>query len=543
MEKTNRITYRFDRNGRKIDEHGSSSNTVDKSKLSTEGRVKEAEQTPLQSPMKSSTHEHRTSANMELEQLEQLIRSTDAAEQVSVPRRSRSLSEQPSDTQFVQENTDLVSVDVTTQTINSHENQKLYVDSSRHTVATDDEKLISIEAGQHNAAAEGVHQITADGAQHMTEDEEKKAKQFLAIDALDELELWLKETDRKSKRLDERMKQTAREQVPSLPSIDDHSKATAVRQDAEYDGDYAENDGVTKQQARPTLTWMQGALSVVSAIISGCLIGYLLLTLVFGFNVWPISSLFGGNAQELAAEASKTGTLPASANDLQTKPDEDTAVIVQEGATQALNAQSYQYYVLQAGVFTKENTRDEVINSLKQSGYAAEFTLDDNNRYVVYAGLAASENDANYVQGSIKGIETYRKPLTLSLPDAMPFNGEAELLEQYFEESNSLIKMYSDLVAVQLEQTSLSPIGEAAQSAWQSSYNSWFALSEQIADLWGSDEQLQQATQLQQALQEADAQLLNYQAEPKTKYLWNVQRALVKSVLVQKDWFVQVNAL
>jgi len=377
----------------------------------------------------------------------------------------------------------------------------------------------------------------------MTEDEEKKAKQFLAIDALDELELWLKETDRKSKRLDEVMKQTAWEQVPSLPSIDDHSEATAVRQDAEYDRDYAENGGVTKQQARPTLTWMQGALSVVSAIISGCLIGYLLLTLVFGFNVWPISSLFGGNAQELAAEASKTGTLPASANNQQTKSDEDTAVIVQEGATQALNAQSYQYYVLQAGVFTKESTRDEVINSLKHSGYAAEFTLDDSNRYVVYAGLAASENDANYVQSSIKGIETYRKPLTLALPDAMPFNGEAELLEQYFEESNSLIKMYSDLVAVQLEQTSLSPIGEAAQSAWQSSYNSWLALSEQIADFWGSDEQLQQANQLQQALQEADAQLLNYQTEPKTKYLWNVQRALVKSVLVQKDWFVQVNAL
>lgn len=282
--------------------------------------------------------------------------------------------------------------------------------------------------------------------------------------------------------------------------------------------------------SRKPLPWLNSAISVISAIATGICIGYLLLSLVFGVSVWPLSAL----AQPKQAEQALT-TEPFD-DSLPAAEQREVKEIAPETALQ-LSAASFNYHVLQAGVFTQEKTRDEVLASLQQSGLKGHYLKDSSDRYFVYAGVATSATNAAPIQGGIKGIETYRKEMTINLPAQIAFKGEAEKLEQYFADSNALIAMYADLVAAQLEQTSFSKIGQASQDAWQAAYGSWLTLAEQVETNWVDEADKQQAMALKEELMNADKQLQSYQAEPKSTYLWNVQASLVKSVLIQKDWF------
>ena len=283
-------------------------------------------------------------------------------------------------------------------------------------------------------------------------------------------------------------------------------------------------------EKRKPLPWFNSAVSVISAIATGVCIGYLLLSLVFGVSIWPFSAL---------AKSSHTE------NAITTEQFDDSVPIIEQQEVKEfapetalqLSEKSYNYHVLQAGVFTQEKTRDEVITSLEHAGFKSHFLKDSSDRYFVYAGVATSAENAAPIQGGIKGIETYRKELTINLPAQIAFTGEGEKLEQYFADSNALIAMYADLVAAQLEQTSFSKIGQAAQDAWQTAYTNWIALSEQIDMNWVEETDKQQALALKEELINAEKQLQSYQSEPKSVYLWNVQSSLVKSVLIQKDWF------
>lgn len=303
-----------------------------------------------------------------------------------------------------------------------------------------------------------------------------------------------------------------------------------------------------RPSTRKSFTWMQGAVSVASAVASGVLIGYLLLTLVFGVSVWPMSAFAQPDQQNIADHA-ESG-LPVEEQSLQSDeatpeaPDSGNQQPVQSASSGLkLSEHAFSYHLLQAGVFTKESTRDEVIASLQNAGFAAQYTKDSSNRYYVYAGLASSAANAEPVQAKIKGIETYRKAFTLAMPGTMAFNGEAAQLEQYFVQSNELIAMFADLASAQFEQTSFSAIGKAAHEAWQEKYEQWMSLAEMVAKQWAAPEDIERAESLQAQLKEAQTQLESYQAQPKSSYLWKAQSALVKAVLIQKDWFESANAL
>jgi len=278
------------------------------------------------------------------------------------------------------------------------------------------------------------------------------------------------------------------------------------------------------------LPWLNSAISVISAIATGICIGYLLLSLVFGISVWPLSALAQPSQSDNGSNAEQIDrSLPVAGQ-------REVKEIAPEAAIQ-LSEASFNYQMLQAGVFTQEKTRDEVIASLEHAGFKSHFFKDSSNRYFVYAGVATSAANAGPIQGGIKGIETYRKEMTINLPAQIAFSGEVEKLEQYFKDSNALIAMYADLVAAQLEQTSFSKIGQAAQDAWQAAYNNWLALAEQIDSNWVEASDKEQALALKEQLMNAEKQMQSYQVEPKSTYLWNAQSSLVKSVLLQKDWF------
>ena len=181
-------------------------------------------------------------------------------------------------------------------------------------------------------------------------------------------------------------------------------------------------------------SWTNGLVAVLCAVLTGTLLGYLLLVQVFGsLCFWPNSkstelTITGGAVVDQAA------VLPSTADNVPT-----VSINVSQG--------QHSYQLLQAGVFSKEDTRDEVIAALQNAGYAAEYTQVNNGKYFVYAAIATSLNNIEPFKTAVSGFELYRKELVLQLPEKVQYHGEATQLESYIQSSNQLIGMYADLVA------------------------------------------------------------------------------------------------
>ncbi|HIW35192.1 MAG TPA: hypothetical protein IAA29_20665 [Candidatus Paenibacillus intestinavium] len=270
-------------------------------------------------------------------------------------------------------------------------------------------------------------------------------------------------------------------------------------------------------------SWTNGLVAVLCAVLTGTLLGYLLLVQVFGSVHWPNSksteSTVIGDAAVDQAEV-----LPSTVDNVPT-------------VSLNMSEVQYNYQLLQAGVFSKEDTRDEVISALQKAGYAAQYTQVNNGKYFVYAAIATSLNNIEPFKTAVSGFELYRKELVLQLPKKVQYDGEAKQLESYVQSSNQLIGMYADLVAAQLEQPTLSVIGSSAQQASQTQYDKWEIIAQETMGGFKGTANESQATQLQQSLQLAHQQLLKYQEKPSAKNIWGVEAAIIKAVLVQKEWF------
>lgn len=305
------------------------------------------------------------------------------------------------------------------------------------------------------------------------------------------------------------------------------TRATYPLQQQDWSVPIIDDGKTTKSKQR--FSWTHGLVAVLCAVITGTLLGYLLLVQVFGSTLWPSDkSTESVNAEEQVVD--QVDALPST---------EENVPTVSISMSEAL----YSYQLLQAGVFSKENTRDEVIAAMKKAGYSAVFTQANSGKFFVYTAIATSANNIEPLKNNVSGFELYRKELALQLPEKLQYDGEAAQLESFIKSSNQLIGMYADLVAAQLEQPTLSVIGSSAQKASQTQYDQWEIIAQETMDGFKGTTHESQAKQLQQSLQLAQQQLLKYQEKPNSKNIWSVEEAIVKAVLVQKEWFEQVNGL
>jgi len=495
VSKSNRITYRFDRQGNKIEDTATIHSVVQQpsepqAKINELGHNNELYGSSEGRSMETDSNSY-NEYEIDIEKLERLIRESN--------EESSKDEEQQVEEQQVEERQVEVQQEKVPVQAKLTERLDQLRDYTRNDMTADIDATTIIRAENKNDDSNHYHYWKSNGdirSTHGVNDDEQQR-----LYELDRADVEAIRYDRSS----------------NEPSSYERS-ALFVE---------AEEHNIVKNKPLP---WLSSAISVMSAIATGVCIGYLFLSLMFGISVWPLSALAqpsqafnGGNAGPI----DETQPVTQQREEKQIAP---------EAALQ-LSEASFNYQVLQAGVFTQEKTRDEVIASLEQVGFKAHYLKDNSNRYFVYAGVATSAANAAPIQGGIKGIETYRKEMTVNLPTQIAFKGEGEKLEQFFKDSNALIAMYADLVAAQLEQTSFSKIGQAAQESWEAAYKDWLALAEQIDTNWVEASDKEQASALKEQLMNAEKQMQSYQTEPKSTYLWNAQSSLVKSVLIQKEWF------
>ncbi|CAM4127978.1 SPOR domain-containing protein [Paenibacillus alkaliterrae] len=346
-------------------------------------------------------------------------------------------------------------------------------------------------------------------------------------------------------------------EAPVTPAIAmEFQESTAA--DDEEDG-LLFNDSVTAKSRTIRMnrspagpSWFNVFLSVAGALATGALFGYLLLSLFTGATIWPAGSkdkldsnpAIGGSITDdppsgTTANSNTNNVDKGDSLEADNKPDPKPDPSAQ---TISLTGLDKSYYMLQFGVFSNTAGRDAALAQLADKGLAAA-AMTGSSDYRVYAGMAGDRDKAQAIRDQLSDLLLYIKEVTISTPDKLPFNGEAAAAQGFFDQTGELVRMLDELALAQLEQPSLSQIGQAAAKAWQTEYQKWTesadAIRIDITDAKGKA----YSKKLIQSIEKAAKAMLDYDKKPSRAHLWSTQSALMEAVISQKEWFETISAL
>lgn len=309
----------------------------------------------------------------------------------------------------------------------------------------------------------------------------------------------------------------------------------------------------TRRAAGPS--WLKVCLSVFGALTTGALFGYILLSLFTGASLWP----WGSGNDPIAASAppaidQSAGTGSASGNEpgnaskneqgsgdgtvlpaTNMNPEENLAAIQLTGLEQT-------YYMLQFGVFSNAEGRDAALGQLKDKGIAGA-SMKTGEVYRVYAGMSEDKGQASLMASQLPGIDLYLKEVPVKPPAKLPFGGDAAAAQAFFEQTAELSIMWNGLIAAQLEQPALSPLGKAAAEAWKERYEEWKQISAAVGE--GTTDSLGAAysEKIIKSVNAAAAAMQAYDKETSRGQLTTAQSAIMEAILAEKEWFDSSSAL
>ncbi|PWV91952.1 sporulation related protein [Paenibacillus cellulosilyticus] len=306
-------------------------------------------------------------------------------------------------------------------------------------------------------------------------------------------------------------------------------------------------------------SWLKVFASVAGAIATGALFGYMALALFAGEGPWA-----GGSGEKASTDNEQTtitqpasnegqqgaqtgsnstdnasGTTPVTGVESSTdgvesvgsadKQTDASAAVVQVGVP----AQTY--HALQYGVFSGTEGADAAVAELKDKGLAA-YRLDTGEDYRVYMGISSDRDGALALTQQLDGLEVYVKAIELPAIDSMPFNGDAELLKQYWKQTSELITVLDRLTLDQLDQAKLAPFSTAVSAAWKKLHEQWLSTSSQVTTKLSGDQASAGASRMAQSINTAAVALGEFDKKPSAAYLWNVQTALMGAIFAEKGW-------
>lgn len=214
----------------------------------------------------------------------------------------------------------------------------------------------------------------------------------------------------------------------------------------------------------------------------------------------------------------------------------------QPAATVNVNDVSSSYTLLQFGVFSNTEGRDAALKQLKDGGLAAASTKTAEG-YRVFAGIARDGSKAGIIVAGLPDVTLFKKEVAVQAPDKLPFAGKEEAAKAFFASTNELIGTWSDLVVAQLEQPSLSPLSASASEGWRARHEQWAAhasaMKEGISGVTGET----YFTKLKTAIDTVAAAMTEYDKKTSKAHLWSAETALMEAVLSQKEWFESTSAL
>lgn len=279
-------------------------------------------------------------------------------------------------------------------------------------------------------------------------------------------------------------------------------------------------------------SWLRVFVTVIGAIATGGLFGYLLLTLFTGQSMFP--KVDPGAALPAAANPSgEAGTAPSSSSGSviplengSAAKDQTAQGSAQQGASgQAAVVPGLSLYVLQYGVFQSEASMNEAAQQLRDKGIAAATDTTDGG-FRVYAGISPTKSAADALVASLAGTEVYVKALD---SEDLKLSGtqRSAAYASYLKASSALLGKIAGFAAAELSGGSPSA-GNDIQSI-RTAHQVWLEQSK-AANGW--DAAAKQAAQDEiEQLGTAVTALNDYSETPSNKQLWNAQAAAMNAAL------------
>lgn len=301
-------------------------------------------------------------------------------------------------------------------------------------------------------------------------------------------------------------------------------------------------------------SWLKVFASVAGAIATGALFGYMALALFAGEGPWaggsgeqtkadteqPTISLPANDGQQGTQSGSNGSTTTPIAGSDTTAEGADPAVSTDNQpdtsvAAVQVDVPAQTYHALQYGVFSAAEGADAAVAELKDKGLAA-YRLDTGEDYRVYVGISSDRDGALALTQQLDGLEVYVKAIELPAVDSMPFNGDAELLKQYWKQTSELITVLDRLTLDQLDQAKLAPFSTAVSAAWKKLHEQWLSTAADVTAKLSGDQASAGASRMSQAINTAAVTLQEFDKKPSAAYLWNVQTSLMGAIFAEKGW-------
>ncbi len=281
-------------------------------------------------------------------------------------------------------------------------------------------------------------------------------------------------------------------------------------------------------------------LSIIGAIVTGCLLGYAVLFLFF-------NPIMDANPTVPSSQSDQTqGLTPGT----QTNGDSSDATILPSPSTQGakLTVPGMSYFVVQGGVFQERSGADLALQIQEEKGMGGIVT--PTVPYRLFVGLTPTKESAEPLKAfyNNQGFEVYVKEWTIGNKEVVyPSEADAQNMQQFLLSGNELVKEISEYSTLKLTGTN----DTIAVDRTQKIEESYKVVSDKGTIIVESlkkqlevnatpllTSQIAAVEEMIQATQNTVYAFREYMKQPNTSYLWNMQEELMNYVLSYEKWYV-----
>lgn len=285
-------------------------------------------------------------------------------------------------------------------------------------------------------------------------------------------------------------------------------------------------------------SWLKIFITVTGAIVTGAVFGFLVLSMFTADQDKTGTSQGTEPKENSTAVSGEGGVIPLK------EAENGQGPTTTDGAKPVLNTDNLtavdvqiepkSYYMLQYGVFSTQDGAQTAQEELRQLGLAA--ASQDQDMYRVYAGISDTKDNADAIKAQLESqvTEVYAKPVELPAANRIYYSGAKDEAESYFNQGAGLMESLIKLTLVHLAELTPGALDAATVKTIQSDHQAWTQLvPKAAAGLPGETKALQQ--KMNNAVNTAVVALDQYNKNPSTSMLWQVQSSAMSYILAEKE--------
>jgi hypothetical protein len=135
-------------------------------------------------------------------------------------------------------------------------------------------------------------------------------------------------------------------------------------------------------------------------------------------------------------------------------------------------------------------------------------------------------------------MDVYIKQVEVSALSAIPFKGEAALVETFFKQTDQLLRLMDGMTVGKLGQTAVQDEG-----SWSELHQQWTKSASMMETGIVGKEEKAALRSLVQQVNTAAVAAQEYAKNKSEAHLWSIQTALMKAVFAQQEWFASMGGL